>query len=48
LSYIGIVYALGFGWLFFDESFNWLTYLGMGLVILGVAGNIVFKSLKGL
>jgi drug/metabolite transporter (DMT)-like permease len=46
LNYIGIIYALGFGWILFDETFNWITYVGMGLVILGVIGNVAFKSFK--
>jgi drug/metabolite transporter (DMT)-like permease len=44
INYISIVYALAFGWLIFDETFNLATYLGMGLVLLGVLGNIVFKK----
>ena len=44
LNYIGIVYALGFGWLLFDETFNLMTYIGMGLVLLGVIANVVFKK----
>ena len=44
LNYIGIVYALGFGWLIFEESFNFMTYLGMGMVLAGVIANVVFKK----
>lgn len=44
LNYIGLIYAILFGWLLFDETFNWMTYAGMGLVILGVALNVVFKK----
>lgn len=40
LNYIGIFYALGFGWLFFEESFNVMTYVGMGMVLLGVIANV--------
>ncbi|MDN3670979.1 DMT family transporter [Echinicola jeungdonensis] len=43
LNYIGIVYALIFGFIFFGETFNLLTYLGMGLVLLGVILNIQSK-----
>ncbi len=46
LNYVGIVYALGFGWLLFDETFNLMTYVGMGLVILGVGSNVLLKQLK--
>lgn len=44
LNYIGIVYALGFGWLLFDETFNFMTYIGMALVLVGVLANVVFKK----
>ncbi len=49
LNYVGLIYALAFGFLFFGETFNWLTYLGMFLVIAGVIGNVLFKrSIKPL
>ncbi len=44
LNYVGIIYALGFGWLIFDESFNLMTYLGMGLVLCGVVANVVYSN----
>lgn len=44
LNYIGIVYALGFGWLLFEETFNFMTYIGMGLVLAGVIANVIFKK----
>lgn len=43
LNYIGILYALGFGFIFFNESFNLLTYFGMTLVLSGVILNIRSK-----
>jgi drug/metabolite transporter (DMT)-like permease len=43
LNYLGIIYALGLGWVFFDESFNVLTFLGMGLVLAGVMLNVNFN-----
>lgn len=43
LNYVGIIYALGFGWLLFDEAYNLMTYVGMGLVLTGVVTNVVFK-----
>jgi drug/metabolite transporter (DMT)-like permease len=46
LNFIGIIYALGFGYVFFEESFNFMTYIGMTLVITGVVLNIAFKSKK--
>ncbi len=43
LRYLGIVYALIFGFVFFDERFNPLVYFGMALTIFGVVLNIWFK-----
>ncbi len=44
LNYVGLIYALLLGYFIFDESFNLYTYAGMGLVILGVVANVVFKG----
>lgn len=46
LRYLGIIYALIFGFLFFDEGFNYLVYLGMAITILGVVLNIWFKHFQ--
>jgi drug/metabolite transporter (DMT)-like permease len=43
LNYIGIVYALGFGFLLFDETYGLLIYLGMMMVLAGVILNIKSK-----
>lgn len=43
LNYVGLVYALLFGFFLFDETFNLATYMGMGLVVVGVIANVVFK-----
>lgn len=43
LRYISIIYALMYGYVVFDESFNLLTYLGMALTLLGVVMNIWYK-----
>ncbi|WP_143962161.1 DMT family transporter [Litoribacter populi] len=40
LNYIGIVYALGFGFLLFDETYDLLIYLGMMMVLAGVILNL--------
>jgi drug/metabolite transporter (DMT)-like permease len=40
LSYVGIIYALGFGFLIFGETYDWEVYIGMTLVLVGVAFNI--------
>lgn len=44
IKYIGIFFALGFGYLFFDESFNIMTYVGMALVMVGVLANLIYKA----
>lgn len=43
LNYIGIIYALVFGYLVFDETFHPLTYVGMMLVLAGVVLNVQYK-----
>ena len=44
IQYIGIIYALGFGWVLFDETFNLATYGGMALVLTGVILNVAYKQ----
>ena len=44
LKYLNIIYALGFGYVFFQETFNLYTYIGMGLVISGVILNVWYKQ----
>ena len=44
VNYIGIIYALSFGFLFFDETFSWKIFIGMALVIVGVILNVSFKN----
>lgn len=46
LNYIGIIYALGFGFVLFDETYNIWTYGGMLLVLSGVIMNL-FNSRRG-
>jgi drug/metabolite transporter (DMT)-like permease len=46
LRYLGIIYALVFGFVFFDEGFNLLVYVGMALTILGVVLNIWYKHIQ--
>ncbi len=43
LNYIGILYAIGFGYFVFEESFHPFSYLGMLLVLAGVILNIQYK-----
>ena len=44
LNYLGMFYALGLGYLFFDERFGVLAYGGMALVLLGVGLNAWYTS----
>ncbi|WP_338110678.1 DMT family transporter [Roseivirga pacifica] len=44
INFVGIIYALGFGYVLFGETFNLLTYLGMTAVMLGVVLNVVYKN----
>ena len=46
LNYIGILYALGLGFLFFSETFRPEVYLGMGLVLFGVGLNTWYVGRK--
>ncbi|WP_238354310.1 DMT family transporter [Fulvivirga marina] len=43
LKYINIIYALAFGWVIFEETFNFITYVGMLVVLTGVILNIWYK-----
>jgi len=44
LKYLGIIYALVFDYVFFGEVFNFMTYCGMALIILGVILNYFYKQ----
>ncbi len=44
ISYIGIVFALGYGFIFFNEHYQFTAYVGMLMVMLGVALNLWYKS----
>jgi len=46
INFIGVLYALGFGYVLFGETFNLLTYLGMTCVMLGVVLNVIYKNKK--
>lgn len=43
LNYLGILYALFFGYVFFDETFKWVVLLGIFLVLTGVLLNFFLK-----
>lgn len=44
VSYLGIIYALFFGYYLFDEWYSSIVILGLGLVLLGVVGNLIYKG----
>jgi drug/metabolite transporter (DMT)-like permease len=44
ISYIGILFALAYGFLFFNEHYKFTAYLGMALVMVGVVLNLWYKS----
>ena len=44
VNYTGIIYAIVLGFILFGEGFNLLTYAGMGLVLVGVICNVVWKQ----
>ncbi|WP_281350337.1 DMT family transporter [Fulvivirga lutimaris] len=44
LQYIGIIYALGFGFVLFDELFNVMSYVGMAIMLIGVFANVWYKN----
>jgi drug/metabolite transporter (DMT)-like permease len=46
LNYLGIVFSLLFGFYLFGENFNLMTYLGMGMVLLGVVLNVALKAYR--
>ena len=50
LNYLGVIYALGFGYIFFQETFNMLSLVAIGIILLGVFLNLfdqkIFKNSK--
>lgn len=44
LSYVSIVYALGFGFFIFGETYDLMTFLGIVIVLTGVLLNAVKKN----
>jgi len=43
INYMGIIYSLAFGFIIFGETYEWLSYMGMGLVIVGIILNLRYK-----
>ena len=46
VKYVGVIYALGIGYVFFDETFQLIWFLGMGLVLIGIFLNLWYKQRK--
>lgn len=46
VRYLGIIYALSFGFLFFGETYSLWSLVGMGLVIGGVIANLMVTRRK--
>lgn len=50
LNYLGVIYALGFGYIFFQETFNTLSLVAILIILLGVFLNLfdqrLFKKQK--
>ena len=44
VSYLGIIYALFFGYYIWDEWYSSIVILGLGLVLLGVVSNLFYKG----
>ena len=44
LTYLGVVYALGFGFFFFDETYNLYSLLGIAVIIIAIILNMNIKT----
>ncbi|MEO9805094.1 MAG: DMT family transporter [Reichenbachiella sp.] len=44
INYMGIIYSLAFGFIIFGETYDWMSYAGMVLVIFGIILNLRFKK----
>lgn len=44
IQYIGIVFALGFGYFLFDESYDFSSALGIMIILIGVILNVWYKN----
>ncbi len=43
-QYLGAIYAFVIGFFAFDETLNWLIYVSLVLIFIGVIGNVVLRS----
>ncbi len=44
VGYLGMVFALLFGFIFFDETYSYKVYIGMGVVCLAVLGHYKYTA----
>jgi len=44
LKYLGSIYALGFGYFIFDETYDWISLAGIILILSGVIMNVLTKE----
>lgn len=44
VRYLTIIYAVIIGFIWFNEEYNYLTLIGIGLVVIGVILNVFYKS----
>ena len=47
IYYIGIILSLFYGYLFFDETYNFLSFAGMACIIGGILLNVYYKNSTG-
>ncbi len=47
LNYLGVIYALGFGYFIFDESFNTMSFVAIGIILIGVFLNLFDQKIFG-
>ena len=47
VNYTGLIYAISIGWLVFGETHSVETFLGMLLVVCGVAASVIYTKRRG-
>ncbi|MBU2888050.1 DMT family transporter [Gilvimarinus agarilyticus] len=40
INYTGLLYSIAFGFLLFGETYSWMSYIGMLLIVIGVVLNV--------
>ncbi len=46
LQYLGLIYSLSIGYLIFDETYSWLSLVGMALIVTGILFNLFYEKIK--